>query len=31
MYDETRIMRRGESTDIAGLPGVVIAVDEVPL
>jgi Uma2 family endonuclease len=30
-YDETRLLRRGESSDIAALPGVVIAVDEVLL
>jgi Uma2 family endonuclease len=28
-YQEERVLRRGESTDIAALPGVVIAVDEV--
>jgi hypothetical protein len=28
-YQERRILRRGESTDIAALPGVVVAVDEV--
>jgi Uma2 family endonuclease len=28
-YDETRILHRGESTDIVALRGVVIAVDEV--
>jgi hypothetical protein len=28
-YQETRILQRGQSTDIAALPGVVIAVDEV--
>jgi hypothetical protein len=28
-YRETRVLRRGESMDIAALPGVVVAVDEV--
>jgi Uma2 family endonuclease len=28
-YQETRVLKRGESTDIAALPGVVVAVDEV--
>jgi hypothetical protein len=28
-YQEERVPRRGESTDIAALPGVVVAVDEV--
>jgi hypothetical protein len=28
-YNETRILRRGESTNITALPGVFIAVDEV--
>jgi len=28
-YRETRILQRGQSTDIAALPGVVVAVDEV--
>lgn len=28
-YREQRVLRRGESTDIAALPGVVVAVDEV--
>jgi Uma2 family endonuclease len=28
-YQETRVLKRGQSTDIAALPGVVIAVDEV--
>jgi hypothetical protein len=28
-YREARILPRGQSTDIAALPGVVIAVDEV--
>lgn len=28
-YQEERVLRRGESTDIAALPGVVIAVDEI--
>ena len=28
-YQEARVLRRGESTDIAALPGVVVAVDEI--
>ena len=28
-YQEERVLRRGESTDIAALPGVVVAVDEI--
>ncbi len=28
-YQEERLLRRGESTDIAALPGVVVAVDEI--
>jgi Uma2 family endonuclease len=28
-YREERVLRRGESTDIAALPGVVVAVDEI--
>jgi Uma2 family endonuclease len=28
-YQETRVLERGESTDIAALPGMVVAVDEV--
>ena len=28
-YQEERVLRRGESTDIAALPGLVVAVDEV--
>jgi Uma2 family endonuclease len=28
-YREARVLRRGESTDIAALPGVVVAVDEI--
>jgi Uma2 family endonuclease len=28
-YQETRVLKRGESTDIAALPGLIIAVDEV--
>ena len=28
-YREARILQRGQSTDIAALPGVVVAVDEV--
>ena len=28
-YRETRILTRGQSTDIAALPGIVVAVDEV--
>jgi hypothetical protein len=27
-YRETRVLKRGESTDIAALPGVIIAVDD---
>ena len=29
MYQETRVLQRGQSTDIAALPGLVVAVDEV--
>jgi Uma2 family endonuclease len=28
-YEETRVLRRGESTDILALPGLIVAVDEV--
>ena len=28
-YEETRVLQRGDSTDVMALPGVVIAVDDV--